>query len=132
MARNIEYQQLGVYLNRDESPQTITKSIQQLLNNENIQKNVKRYSALVQIHSKHGATRGADLIEEVLFTYDPHRGLHHRYEASRDMNMLVKYNLDIYLIFALLLTLSYFTTTWIGYKLIQLVKLYILVKPKQQ
>ncbi|CAO3621819.1 unnamed protein product [Cunninghamella blakesleeana] len=132
LARNIEYQQLGVFLNRDESPKTMTKSIQQLLNDEIIQKNIKRYSALVQIHSKHGAIRGANLIEEVLFTYNPHRGLHHRYEASRDMNILVKYNLDVYLIFVFLLIISFFTAKWIGYKLIQIVKLYLLVKPKQQ
>ncbi|KAI9304333.1 hypothetical protein BJ944DRAFT_231386 [Cunninghamella echinulata] len=101
LAHNIEYQQLGVYINRDDSSNSITKSIRQLLNNEAIRKNVKRYSALVQIHSKHGVTRGADLIEEVLFTYDPEKGLHHRYEASRSMNVFVKYNMDVYSIIIL-------------------------------
>ncbi|CAO3611444.1 unnamed protein product [Cunninghamella echinulata] len=137
LAHNIEYQQLGVYINRDDSSNSITKSLRQLLNNEAIQKNVKRYSAMVQIHSKHGVTRGANLIEEVLFTYDPEQGLHHRYEASRSMNVFVKYNIDVYSIIILVVGFFFFTTKWIVYKLLNIIKSNVnrhhqLEKSKQQ
>ncbi|RCH95919.1 hypothetical protein CU097_000805, partial [Rhizopus azygosporus] len=59
-----------------------------------IQQNVKRYKALIQIHSQNGSIRGADIIEEVLFvnkdTYLPYR-----YPVSRQMSFIKAHNLDL-------------------------------------
>ncbi|ORZ22338.1 hypothetical protein BCR42DRAFT_405975 [Absidia repens] len=100
LARNIEEQGLGVYLRRDVTINTTATLIRDLVKGDKsleIQNNVQRYSALIQIHSQHGVQRGADLIEEVLFA-----GVSHRLEASRSMSIIKVYNLDIYFIFSLL------------------------------
>lgn len=101
MARNIEEQSLGVYLKRDDSIKCTAETLQALFVNDGsreIRRDVKRYSSLIQIHSRNGVQRGADLVEEVLFA-----GVSHRYEASRSMGFMKIYNLDIYCVFSLVI-----------------------------
>ncbi|GAN08848.1 hypothetical protein MAM1_0227d08365 [Mucor ambiguus] len=53
-AHNVEHNGLGVHLDH------------QLNIDGVLQKNVNRYKALIQIHSRHGCLRAADLIEKVM------------------------------------------------------------------
>ncbi|CAO3664296.1 unnamed protein product [Rhizopus stolonifer] len=57
---------------------------------------LQRFKALVQIRSLHGVQRGADVVEEVLFTHQDGK-LMHRHDVRDDLSFLKAYNLDIYL-----------------------------------
>lgn len=90
-------QNLGVQLSLDMQQPEFSKLIEQIALDENgtYQKNVDRFKAMVQIHAKHGTLRGADLVEEVIFTNNNGK-LTHRYEASRNMSFFKARNLDLY------------------------------------
>ncbi|KAF7723896.1 hypothetical protein EC973_001519 [Apophysomyces ossiformis] len=83
-----------------EATQAIRKAV--LDKDGSMQANVERYKAIVQIHSKHASLRGADLVEEVLFT-NVNGKLPHRYEAARQMSFIKAHNLDLYFTLALLI-----------------------------
>ncbi|KAG1448890.1 hypothetical protein G6F56_008814 [Rhizopus delemar] len=57
---------------------------------------LQRFKALVQIRSLRGVQRGADVVEEVLFTHQDGE-LMHRHDVRHDLSFLKAYNLDIYL-----------------------------------
>ncbi|KAF7730957.1 hypothetical protein EC973_001003 [Apophysomyces ossiformis] len=75
--------------------------------NGTMQQSIDRYKTMVQIHSKHGAIRGADLVEEVALT-NINGKLPHRYEASREMSFLKAHNIDLYAVLSLSLIISAF------------------------
>lgn len=60
------------------------------------QKKVNRYKVSVQIHSSHGITRSADLIEEVIFAGDDDGLLTYRYKVSRQMSFIKSRNIDLF------------------------------------
>lgn len=59
------------------------------------QKNVERYKALIQIYSRHGRIRAADLVKEVIFVNKDGQLLY-RYEHSRQMSFIKAHNFDLY------------------------------------
>ncbi|KAF7721230.1 hypothetical protein EC973_005092 [Apophysomyces ossiformis] len=115
-ARNIERSGLGRFLDYKTSQHNANKIVRQVAMDEqgHFQANVDRYKALIQIHGKHGAIRGADLVEEVAFM---HRDglLPHRYEASRDMPFIKVHNLDLFVVLVVIILLP----IWAIYKLLQ-------------
>lgn len=90
-------QSLGVQLAYDMDQKTASDLVEKVaLDVDGLyQFNVNRFKAMVQIHSKHGVLRGADLVEEVIFGSDHEGMLPHRYEVSRKMSFMKSYNLDI-------------------------------------
>jgi hypothetical protein len=99
-------QNLGVELNAGMKQKTASEIIERIALDQGnkFQQSVNRFQALVQIHSRNGIKRAADLVEEVLFTNE-NGLLRHRYEASRYMSFIKSQNLDI-LAFLILLTLG--------------------------
>ncbi|KAG0170749.1 hypothetical protein DFQ28_008931 [Apophysomyces sp. BC1034] len=81
-----------------------------------IQENVNKHKALVQIHSRSGAKRGADFVEEVAFM-NKNGKLPHRYEVAREMSFMKARNLDLY--FAFISTLA--IPTVLAYKIIRFI-----------
>ncbi|KAI8328562.1 hypothetical protein BC941DRAFT_444655 [Chlamydoabsidia padenii] len=71
--------------------------------NGTYQANVKRYQALVQIHSKAAPSRAADLVEEAAFSTDGSRFLH-REDVGDSLSFMKRYNLDLYAIVLVLVT----------------------------
>ncbi|KAG0168304.1 hypothetical protein DFQ30_004951 [Apophysomyces sp. BC1015] len=101
----VEHNHLGRRFKREMSKSEATQALRNVAldSSGDIQANVERYKALVQIHSKRGTERGADLVEEVAFT-NKNGKLPHRYEASREMSFVKAHNLDLYFILALIIT----------------------------
>ncbi|KAI9266801.1 hypothetical protein BDA99DRAFT_536209 [Phascolomyces articulosus] len=62
-----------------------------------IQRNVDRYQTLIQIHAKHGIVKGADLVEEAIFTSDKDGYLQHRHDVARKLSFLKANNYDLYI-----------------------------------
>ncbi|KAG0169525.1 hypothetical protein DFQ28_003603 [Apophysomyces sp. BC1034] len=96
-ARNVERSGLGRFLDYRVSQSKACDILRQVALDENgqFQTSVERFKALVQIHGKHGALRGADLVEEVAFMHKDGR-LPHRYQASREMSLMKLYNIDLF------------------------------------
>ncbi|KAF7723895.1 hypothetical protein EC973_001518 [Apophysomyces ossiformis] len=103
-ARKLDRDGVAVRLTRQASQAEATQAIRKVVLDEDgsIQANVERYKAMVQIHSKHGSLRGADLVEEVLFT-NINGKLPHRYEVARQMSFIKAHNLDLYFVLGLLI-----------------------------
>lgn len=59
------------------------------------QRNVDKFKALTQIKSRHGALRGADVVEEVLFTHE-NGVLPHRLDAKFRVSWIKAHNLDLH------------------------------------
>ncbi|KAI8877854.1 glycosyltransferase family 1 protein [Backusella circina FSU 941] len=100
-------QNLGIELNADMDQKTASEIIERIALDEDdkFQHSVNRFQALVQIHSRNGIKRAADLVEEVLFTHE-NGLLRHRFEASRYMSSIKSQNLDL-LAFLIILTLGF-------------------------
>ncbi|KAK4510985.1 60S ribosomal protein L18-B [Mucor velutinosus] len=96
-AHNVEHNAFGVYLNHEFNQEQMNEKIQLVGADIDgvFQKNVNRYKALIQIHSRHGRIRAANLVEEVLFV-NKYGQLPYRYEASRQMSFIKAHNLDLY------------------------------------
>jgi hypothetical protein len=58
-------------------------------------KNAIRFKALIQIRSKHGVIKGADLVEEVLFLNEDGKVTHRR-DVKDEISFLKATNLDVY------------------------------------
>ncbi|KAG2221731.1 hypothetical protein INT45_007137 [Circinella minor] len=100
-----EREQLGGYLNmQDQNKGTGQvfddpfKTLQRVIQDKDgvIQKNVNRYQALVQIRAKNAVVRGADLVEEVLFT-NKDGYLPHRHDVRKKLSYLKANDYDLYL-----------------------------------
>lgn len=68
-AYNVEHKGIGVYLNYELNQEQMNEKITLDCrdSDENYQKNVNRYKALIQVHSQDDCIRAADLVEEVSF-----------------------------------------------------------------
>lgn len=93
----IERTKLGGILKTDFTVPQAVELFRQIIVDETgeIMRNVKKFQALVQIHSRHSVTKGADLVEEVAYT---HEGgiLKHRESADQRMSYLKSHDLDLY------------------------------------
>lgn len=98
-AHNVEQNKLGVYLDHEYSQEQMNEKIRLVGTDVDglFQKNVNRYKALIQIHSRHGRIRAADLVEEVIFVNKKGK-LPYRYEASRQMSIIKAHNIDLYVV----------------------------------
>lgn len=88
---------MGLKVNYKGTQQEAAKVIQRVAKDEDgsFQTNVNRFQALVQIKSKAGVGKGADLVEEVAFMHQDTL-LHHRRDVRRDLSFIKAYNLDVY------------------------------------
>ncbi|KAI9496722.1 hypothetical protein BDB00DRAFT_758169 [Zychaea mexicana] len=93
-ALHFEREQLGGYLKlaEPEAFETLRRVIED--KDGTIQNNIKRYQALVQIRAKHAVTRGADLVEEVIFT-SVNGHLPHRLDVARRLSYLKANDYDL-------------------------------------
>ncbi|KAF7727162.1 hypothetical protein EC973_007937 [Apophysomyces ossiformis] len=96
-AATVERNQLGARFDPKTPQQTVTQLMRKVVVDEDgvFQDSVNRFKALVQIHSRSGIKRGADLVEEVAFV-SKNGKLPHRYEVSREMSFIKARNLDLY------------------------------------
>ncbi|KAI8643021.1 hypothetical protein BD408DRAFT_431766 [Parasitella parasitica] len=125
----IERSKLGGILSADFTVPQAVELFRQVIADEDgeIMSSVKRYQALVQIHSRRGVVKGADLIEEVAYT---HRDgfLKHRQSADQRMNYLKSHDLDLY--GALLMTVI--VGLWATIKAIKLVSVHLKNTPTEK
>ncbi|KAI7849195.1 hypothetical protein BDC45DRAFT_449105 [Circinella umbellata] len=92
-----EREQLGGYLNLErERPFDILREVIEDKNGI-FQKNTNRYQAIVQLRSQHAVSRGADLVEEVLFSSKEDGTLPHRIDIARKVSYLKANDYDLYL-----------------------------------
>ncbi|GAN04448.1 UDP-glucosyl transferase family protein [Mucor ambiguus] len=93
----IERGKLGGILKNDFTVPQAVELLRRILDDEDgeIAKNVDKYQALVQIHSRHGVAKGADLIEEVAYTHEDGL-LKHRQSADQRMGYVKSHDLDLY------------------------------------
>ncbi|KAI8377330.1 hypothetical protein BD560DRAFT_390794 [Blakeslea trispora] len=96
-AQKVERNKLGAFLHQDASQEEANDILVRVGRDTDkvLQQNVNRYKALVQIHSRHGSIRAADLIEEVMYA-SLDSLLPHRYEHSRYMSFIKGYNIDLF------------------------------------
>lgn len=89
---------IGLRLDCKKSQEEANKVISRVARDEDgkFQTSVNRFKALVQIRSKNGATRGADIVEEVLFMHVDGGKIPHRYDVRRNISFIKANNLDIY------------------------------------
>lgn len=93
----IERNGIGGILKASFSPKEAAALVKKVVEDDQMQSNVQRFQALTQIHSKHGVSRAADLVEEAAYTHVKGKLLH-RESADRRMSYLKGTNLDLYLI----------------------------------
>ncbi|KAI9253633.1 hypothetical protein EDC94DRAFT_546345 [Helicostylum pulchrum] len=117
----IERQGLGYILNRKADPAQVSKLFMEVADKEII-KNVKQMQALTQIHSEHGIMRGADVVEEVLYTNKGGR-LPHRVPAGTRMSFMKANNIDLYLILVFGIVAASSLVVTGGYKTYQRIKM---------
>lgn len=86
-----------------------------------IEGNVKRMQALAQIFSEHGMMRGADVVEEVLYTHKDGQ-LPHRQSADKRMSYIKSHNIDLYAALLLIITASLSTVITIALKVYTTIK----------
>ncbi|CAO3650932.1 unnamed protein product [Mucor fragilis] len=93
----IERNKLGGILQKDFTPSQAVELFSRVLADEDgaIARSVKKYQALIQIHSRRGVAKGADLIEEVAYTHEDGL-LKHRESADRRMNYFKSHDIDLY------------------------------------
>ncbi|KAG0170802.1 hypothetical protein DFQ30_001990 [Apophysomyces sp. BC1015] len=105
-AWNIERNQLGGRFNKNTPQHEMTQVIRKVALDEDgqIQSNVQRYKALVQIRSRNGILRGADAVEEVAFLQQNGK-VPHRYEVAREMSYIKAHNIDLYAVLFLILAI---------------------------
>ncbi|KAI9490255.1 hypothetical protein BDB00DRAFT_941141 [Zychaea mexicana] len=95
-AFHFEHTQLGGYLNMDDHNGALETFRRVIEDTDNvIQKNVDRYQALFQIHAQRGVDRGADLVEEVLFTSVGDGQLPHRRDVANNISFLKANDYDL-------------------------------------
>ncbi|KAF1802140.1 hypothetical protein V8B55DRAFT_1477376 [Mucor lusitanicus] len=93
----IERGKLGGILKKDYTVPQAVDLFRRILDDEDgeIAKNVDKYQALVQIHSRRGVAKGADIVEEVAYTHE-NGHLKHRQSADQRMGYLKSHDLDLY------------------------------------
>ncbi|KAI8887654.1 glycosyltransferase family 1 protein, partial [Backusella circina FSU 941] len=93
----VQRNELSGYLRFDGTQEEVTNLMERVSRDitGEIQKNFNRFKALIQIHSRHGSLRVADLAEEVLYKHKDTL-LPHRYEVSREMSFIKAHSIDLY------------------------------------
>ncbi|KAK4510665.1 Phosphatidylinositol-4-phosphate 5-kinase [Mucor velutinosus] len=88
---------MGLKVNYKDTRQEAARVIQRVARDEDgsFQASVNRFQALVQIKSKAGVGKGADLVEEVAFMHQDTL-LHHRRDVKRDLSFIKAHNMDVY------------------------------------
>ncbi|KAI8646822.1 hypothetical protein BD408DRAFT_336454 [Parasitella parasitica] len=89
----------GLKMHYTDTQQKATEIICKVARDEGnfFQSNANRYKALVQLNSKFGVVKAANLVEEALFMHQNGQLLHRR-DAKRDMSFVKANNLDLYAI----------------------------------
>lgn len=92
---------IGLKLDYKVSQQKATEIIKTVARDDGnyFQTNVNRFKAIVQLNSKFGIIKAANLMEEVLFTHQNGQLLHRR-DVKRDMSFAKANNLDLYAVTA--------------------------------
>lgn len=101
---NAEKNKYGKGIHGKMAPQEVSQIIQSVAEDKTgeLQRNTDRFKALVQIRSKHGVIKGADLVEEVLFLNQDGKVTHRR-DVKLDISIWKATNLDVYGLAAVLL-----------------------------
>lgn len=115
-ALTIEREGLGGYFRADASVEEGVALLRKVAVDETTKNNIKRMQALVQIHSKHGIIRGADIVEEVAYTHKDGK-LSHRATANRRMSYLKSSNLDLYAFLFSMLVAAVYLIIYTGFKI---------------
>lgn len=108
----IERGKLGSILKKDFTVPQAVELFRQILDDEDgeITKNINKYQALVQIHSRRGVAKGADLIEEVAYTHE-NGLLKHRQSADQRMSYFKSHDLDLYSALLVVVSLGLWVTS---------------------
>jgi hypothetical protein len=103
----------GLFLDYKKSQKNANEIVRRVARDEDgkIQASVNRFKTLVQVRSRNGVTRGADIVEEVLFMQVDGGKIPHRWDVKRNMSYIKANNLDIYA-FLLILTASIGYGVW--------------------
>ncbi|KAI8369805.1 hypothetical protein EDC96DRAFT_503447 [Choanephora cucurbitarum] len=122
----LEQNKLGMAFAHDTHPLEVAKKIQMILEDKGniLSESMKRMKANTQIRSKHGVIRGADLMEEVLYTHKD-GVIEHRVTADRRMSYMKAHNLDLYALLTFVVTSILSVFGFIVYTLNSLVKRYL-------
>lgn len=109
IAVNVENSGIGLKLDYRGEVKDAVDIIRRVANNkDDMQANVNRFKALVQIRAKHGVFRGADIAEEVLFMNVGGK-MYHRYDVKRNMSFIKANNIDIYAIILVAFSITVYT-----------------------
>ncbi|PHZ15719.1 UDP-Glycosyltransferase/glycogen phosphorylase [Rhizopus microsporus ATCC 52813] len=108
---------IGRWLKRDYDQSTATALIEEILEDKTgkYKRNINRFKAIAQIRSRSGVTRGADVVEEALFTHEDGK-ITHRRDVRRELSFIKAYNLDIYAFVAAFLVASVSSAGYLVYK----------------
>jgi hypothetical protein len=104
-ANTVESSGLGAIMRPDFTPEQAADLVCNITNSEEVGKNVKRYQAMVHIHSEYGIIRGANVVEEVMYSHKNGR-LPHRESADKRMSYIKSHNIDLWCLFTLIISLS--------------------------
>ncbi|KAI9359424.1 hypothetical protein BD770DRAFT_363034 [Pilaira anomala] len=112
----IERDGLGYILKRDTPTEEVAELFRKVTDpTGEIKQNVKRIQALTQIHSEHSVIRGADIVEEVVYTQKEGL-LPHRVPVSERMSFIKSNNLDLYAVLVIVLGSALCSVFFIGFK----------------
>jgi hypothetical protein len=116
-AKTMEELGIGRWLKRDYDQSTATALIEEILEDKTgkYKRNINRFKAITQIRSRNGVTRGADVVEEALFTHEDGK-ITHRRDVRRELSFIKAYNLDIYAFVAAFLVAFVSSTGYLVYK----------------
>ncbi|KAI8365753.1 hypothetical protein BD560DRAFT_401581 [Blakeslea trispora] len=109
-SHTIEQNGLGAILKHDGTVEEAVSTIKCVALDQDgeIVENLKRFQSLIQIRSQHSIIRGADAVEEVVYTHK-NGILPHRISADRRMSFIKSHNLDIYGILVLIFSVFFGT-----------------------
>ncbi|KAG1227489.1 hypothetical protein G6F67_008417 [Rhizopus microsporus] len=96
-AVSVEHSSIGRWFKRTLRQDQATELVKDIVDDPTgkYKENISRFKALVQIRNARGKQRGADLVEEVMFTHVNGK-IEQRRDIRRDLSFFKAYNLDIY------------------------------------
>ena len=96
-AVSVEHSSIGRWFKRTLGQDQATELVKDIVDDPTgkYKENISRFKALVQIRNARGKQRGADLVEEVMFTHVNGK-IEQRRDIRRDLSFFKAYNLDIY------------------------------------
>ncbi|CEI89662.1 hypothetical protein RMCBS344292_04012 [Rhizopus microsporus] len=116
-AKTMEELGIGRWLKRDYDQSTATALIEEILEDKTgkYKRNINRFKAIAQVRSRSGVIRGADIVEEALFTHEDGK-ITHRRDVRRELSFIKAYNLDIYAFVAAFLVALVSSAGYLVYK----------------